>query len=97
MRRGELELPDVSGITGKGLPVMLDEFKDQRRPKVTAEELAGDGILPGDMVRCIHCDKEFPVSAVLANCCGDYCPTAGCDGGGWWWDLWPVKECEAAL
>lgn len=73
---------------------MLDEYKDERLPKVMAEELAGDGILPDALVKCIHCEKEFPVSAVLSNPWGDWCPTPGCDGKCWWWDLWPVKERE---
>jgi hypothetical protein len=45
----------------------------------------------GDKAWCLHCGQEIDVAAVLDNPRGDFCPTPGCDGGGWGVDLYPDR------
>jgi hypothetical protein len=38
---------------------------------------------------CLHCGELVSVRAVMDNARGDWCPTPGCNGGGFAVDLWP--------
>jgi hypothetical protein len=51
----------------------------------------GWGLRRGDKAYCLHCEREIEVSAVLDDLTGDWCPTPGCDGGGWGIDLFAEK------
>jgi hypothetical protein len=59
-------------------------------PKMDAAQLREWGFDLAGVCYCMHCDLAVSVSAVMANPRGDFCPTEGCDGGGFGVDLDPT-------
>lgn len=62
----------------------------EKLPKMHEPELEEMmGLKRGMKAWCLHCEREIEVGAVLDNPNGDWCPTPGCDGAGWGFDLYP--------
>jgi len=58
-------------------------------PKLAAQDVKEFGFDFGGNCYCLHCDERVSVRDVMKNPAGDWCPTKGCDGGGFGIDLYP--------
>lgn len=66
---------------------MMKKVRKHTLPKLSLRELKDwDYDIIGTAF-CLRCDSEFEVKEVVENPRGDWCPTEGCDGGGWGVDL----------
>lgn len=65
------------------------ERYDPALEKLDADQVRLYGFDLAGMAWCFRCDEQVSVAKVMANSDGDWCPTLGCDGGGFGIDLYP--------